>query len=794
MRLFILTSVFIISVLFVQGQEKQRLKKSDIKVNSGMQTFPENVNTDPTNYLLLEGFDGTWLPDEWQKIDFHPVENWTQSNPENSMLNFDRIDELSKFSALVQWLPENQNEWLISPQIVANEFPTTLHWYAGVSGPWLMDATLRCLISIDNGENWTEIWNAVDEISPISDWSWNKIVLNLNEFADEPFQLAWNYVGNNGDLAGIDGIHLISGENYIYFSDFEDYAVNEMVVLNDTTGSWTTWNEKPGSFEDAFIVDDQAHSPTKSVEVVDSNNLILKLGEKTEGKYKIQVKYFIPNHKSAGFNVQHFQQPGLEEAFSILFKPNGIGQVNAGMENAKTFNYDQGEWNTITTFINMDDNWTELLINNELIYEWPFHYQSTTDNGTLQLGSINFRNIAPQNDSSGFFFDDIEFISIETTLSPKLFISDTSFTENINNVGTHNNTIKIGNLGIQELVFQNVITYPLPFESIFQNNLNSPKLNSESKINGISVNDSVLKYDGENVSAVGNGVSDYNWKIASMFPSDLIKPHIGKEIYKIDIYFSDLPTDTKIQLFDMGSFISGQPGDLIYEQDFTPVPNSWNSIVLDSSIYLDGSDIWVACQLSGELGTHIPGVDIGPADKNGNWILFSDKWEHLSDYSSVNANWNIRAYLKSEAIIQWLSVSDTTGTLMEYEYTDLITTIDGRDLITGDYYCELLVRNNDPDKQEQKVKFNLTIINDLNEFGEKIQILIYPNPVSDRLVIESNEELLKIELINISGEVLYLEMINNKKTIIFVSRYPSGIYLLKATNKHKSNTVKVIIE
>ena len=173
--------------------------------------FDFTTNGNPSTVFIDEGFDidGDFPPGDWTQTIMNSNNTWTQTNAADN--NFNTIDPNSLFSAMVPWVAENQDEWLYTPEIDAmGEIPLTLTVYVGISGPWLMDATLKCLISDDGGTTWMELWDAYDYIDPNADWEWYLFTTNLDDYATSEFQLAWQYVGNNGDLAGIDNIKIES--------------------------------------------------------------------------------------------------------------------------------------------------------------------------------------------------------------------------------------------------------------------------------------------------------------------------------------------------------------------------------------------------------------------------------------------------------------------------------------------------------------------------------------------------------------------------------------------------------
>jgi hypothetical protein len=80
----------------------------------------------------------------------------------------------------------------------------TLDFYAGHSTAWLMNATLKLHISDDGGSSWTQLWEAVNDGGA---WDWRPVSVDLSDYTTrDEVMLAWQYVGNDGDLVGIDAV------------------------------------------------------------------------------------------------------------------------------------------------------------------------------------------------------------------------------------------------------------------------------------------------------------------------------------------------------------------------------------------------------------------------------------------------------------------------------------------------------------------------------------------------------------------------------------------------------------
>lgn len=810
--LFLSTALMVtFSLSYAQSPLMTKAQTLGLKSSGVQHPMVQKQTTSTRTVLLQEGFDNTWLPDGWTVIDFHATTNWNQNNPAPPAPEFSTIDPNSLFSAMCMWIAQDQDEWLISPEIDANgETPVTLSWYAGVSGAYLdPGATLRCLISTDGGANWTELWNAIDVIDPAADWAWNMVSLNLDSYSGAPFHLAWNYVGNDGDLVGVDGVLLKSGFDFIFADDMESYTLGSYLAESDQTGFWTTWTNSPGGPEDAFIVNEQAASPTQSVEVVGSTtDLILKMGNKTSGKYQFNTKYYVVAGNGGHLNMQHFESPGIEWAWELFFGNDGTGYINACIANAAVFNYTPETWVQIKCVVDIDNDWTQLYIDDVLIHEWTFSCQANEETGTLQLGGMDFFAGAPTGQTAHYYFDDVEYILLQESVTPPTIDIDNSPITMILETGTTgSDVVNMGNTGDQDLEYQVVTTFPqgnialgrpatgeTPAIAKDLHTVITADPEYSSSVNGIADRDVVLHYDGENSSAIGATSGDYQWRVAAKFTPDVVQPYIGMMISSVDVYINDPGIAYKVQIYDMGSFNTPGPGDLLYEADFTATPESWNTIPIDDPIYLDGSDIWVGYWVSSTAGSFTPGCDAGPLNINGDWLSSGPGWGHLSGNPDLQFNWNIRANLTGDPIIQWLSVDPAEGMLSKDEYIDVDVTIDATGLVSGQYDGKLIVRNNDPNNEAVNINVILGVTVGLNENGEQEFVAVYPNPANDFLRINTNGNLNSIRIMNLVGQIIYESQIQNSNTTINISDFESGVYFIQVETTNGTTTQKIVIQ
>ena len=60
-------------------------------------------------------------------------------------------------------------------------------------------------------------------------------------------------------------------------------------------------------------------------------------------------------------------------------------------------------------------------------------------------------------------------------------------------------------------------------------------------------------------------------------------------------------------------------------------------------------------------------------------------------------------------------------------------------------------------------------------------VLVYPNPVSEKLSIEAKEAIGKVEIYNVMGTLVYSQKDCESKVEIETSQLPAGTYLIRLT-------------
>ena len=808
-RYFSLVIAFTMAFSFANAQntitkaQALGLKSNTVNVSAEKSTMSTRA------VLLEEGFDADFPPTGWTVETFNATNNWVQDNPADN--NFDEIDPASLFSALVGYIAEDQNEWVISPVIdAAGDSPLRVEWYAGVSGPWLNPgATLILNISTDGGTTWMPLWDAIDVIDPAADWAWNFVSTDLSAYADTPFQLGWQYVGNDGDLCAFDGVSVKTGYNYVYETGFEEWTAGEYLVDNAESGFWTTWSDAPATAEDAFVSDEQSVSPSNSVEMEGTSDLVLKMGDKTSGVYQFNVKYWIDTDFGGYINLQHFEAPGIEWAVEVYFGAttgDNNGFMYAGSADSIYFTHPHAQWMQLEFMIDLDNDWAEFYLDDVMLAEWQFSLQAQGEVGTPQLGGSNIYSGAMGTEVPHFYFDDIEFIVVqEGTTPPIMDVDDAPVAATVETGDIFETVFELGNAGFDDLLYNVTVTYPLGNKAMDQEpaganapkNINAVHTATTSLVspnNEISERDITLNYDGDPASAIGSA-SDFEYRVSARFPADMLVPYIGTTLDKVDVFIQDQANEYKIQIYDMGNIHTPGPGELLHEQTFTDNgPESWVTVELDTPIFIEGGDIWVGYWLSATGGLFVPGTDGGPAHPDGDWFSTGPGWSHLSNNPDLDYNWNIRANLTGSPITKWLSTDASSGTLVADEYIDVTATLDATQVESDVYTGKIVIRSNDVVNDEATKTIVMNVVVGIGENGKEERIVVYPNPASNYLHIGSNGEITNVRLINTIGQIVSDHNVGLSDFTLSTENLPKGVYFVNIKTENGTTTQKVIIE
>lgn len=328
--------------------------------------------------------------------------------------------------------------------------------------------------------------------------------------------------------------------------------------------------------------------------------------------------------------------------------------------------------------------------------------------------------------------------------------------------------------------------------------------------------------DSEVTSAVGGGGTIY-WGI--MFPAEDLAPYIGSSMTKVALY--DFEAGDATLSISYGG--DKAPATTVHSQNFVfEGSQEFFELDLTSPIPITNENVWITLYQSG--AEYPAAVTDYTGDPNGRWVSIDGNgwYDLISLNSELDFTWFLRVYASNEAkggqvyeieklqgnvgvelnatsldkpksiassrngdeeILDHYNIyrSTTNG---NYELIEETTDNKFFDEIEkGTYYYQVTAVytrgdeecESDPatayeDQSKDYVVIEVTAINENGVVGT----MVYPNPTDGNLNINA-ENMRRITIVNALGQMVYDREVNSDETIINMSQFDAGIYLVRIT-------------
>lgn len=214
---------------------------------------------------------------------------------------------------------------------------------------------------------------------------------------------------------------LLATAQVVFQDDFEGYSPGTYVAEN-SNGNWRTWDNSPGTPEDATANGLIAHGGAVSAEIFGPSasgpvDFVHDFGGLTGGHYQLSFWIRVENNAGGYFNLMHNGDPAnLSFALESYFSNDGTGYMMVNSVQYP-FTHTQGEWNEVKFDINMADDEAEFFMNGTSIHQWQWSMEADSPSGLNQLDWADF------------------FAAAAGTVTPSHYYIDDFTLENVANVG-----------------------------------------------------------------------------------------------------------------------------------------------------------------------------------------------------------------------------------------------------------------------------------------------------------------------------------------------------------------------
>ena len=573
---------------------------------------------------------------------------------------------------------------------------------------------------------------------------------------------------------------MMQAQTVVFSDNFDSYTAGQKLCSQNST-NWTTWSNAPGTAEDAVISTEQASTPSNSLKITGTNDIIYRFSNQTSGVFDIDFNYYVPSTGSgAYFNLQHYYNPGVEWAFECFLYNSGTGYITINNSNTN-FNYPTNAWFPVKIHVDLDNNSAILTVNNTDVITWTFSNTSENTGGICQLGSVNFYAGAPNNASGTYYVDDFVFTEISAANDGSfVFTPEGDINVNVAPNTTGSYTLNLSNPGGTPVNYRIVPVYNVePSAAEMETTLSR---SGEVSDNGILFGSTFV------ATAIGFPASEI-----------ITRNLIGATLDRIDVYLTnvDLMLNPKIQIYDMNGILVDGPGEVAYEQSFSPI-EGLNSISLTTPYLLDGRDLWFGVYFeqteataASETRPVVGCDDATTPDPYGNWCKNSVAWNRLNTNSELTYNWAITGYVSGAGITPWMSIAPATqGTIAANgsAQANITFTVGNESTYTGKLYLYSNDLNNDVNI------LNVTVVvTDGVDENEAIRISIFPNPATDVLNIAS-ESINRVEVFNMAGQRVWDGQYSENEITIATHNWAPGSYMVKVTANGTAKVEKIIVK
>lgn len=198
--------------------------------------------------------------------------------------------------------------------------------------------------------------------------------------------------------------------------NFDSYTTGQ--YLGSQSPCWEPWDGINGGSVDVIVNGTEGVNGTAAIEINDSEDMVLKLGGRTSGRYNLSFKMKLKPNRAGHYNLLHAFTPNNTSTddlngAGVFFLPNGEGYL-LYQGNDYQFNYGSAaNWINVHNIIDLDNDLVTLYVNGVEIDTWPFSYDTNSGSNPVVLEGVDFFSFDSQNYIYEFFVDDVSLVDMD---------------------------------------------------------------------------------------------------------------------------------------------------------------------------------------------------------------------------------------------------------------------------------------------------------------------------------------------------------------------------------------------
>ena len=221
-----------------------------------------------------------------------------------------------------------------------------------------------------------------------------------------------------------------------WYDDFESYEVGQYLdnESDPLDGGWHGWDNDPAA--GAYVVEDQAHSPTKSLEVVDVEDPVHEFNI-TEGKWNMTCYQYIPGDTTGSpyFIMLDIYEDGGAKNWALQVAFNTVTDTVESEPEGMTLPIIYDDWVEIKVEIDLEEDYQYVYYGGDLLTEKSWS-EGVSGGGITEIQCVDLWG----NGASAHYYDDFSLVEVAVGEQPELEIGAISgglgLSSSVKNVGT----------------------------------------------------------------------------------------------------------------------------------------------------------------------------------------------------------------------------------------------------------------------------------------------------------------------------------------------------------------------
>lgn len=588
---------------------------------------------------------------------------------------------------------------------------------------------------------------------------------------------------------------------------FENYQSGDRICVL-SPDHWFTWNDGPGTAEDAEVTDIQAYQGLNSLHISNASDVLLSLNNKTSGRFEISFHAYVPSGKTAMFGIlQDFDGPDSKWGFQCFFDSGSSGSI-VTEGNTKNFSLPHNQWFLVKNIIDLDNDHIEIYLNQNLLQEWQWSKGMDSIPGVPELGAMNLfawnaNGRVPEMFVDSIVYQELPQLDYPRNLTYSLDSNNVTLSWNPPLIGdptgyrVYRNDAVIEN-STTELSFQDINLYPGTYyyhvNAIYNSGMSPGQPPVEVTVPGGTLRKFVLL-------EIATGTWCVYCPGAALAAEDFIDSNQNVAVieYHNNDDFANAASDYRNNYYGVYGFptatfdgsdqiAGGHPSISMYP---TYLPEYLDRAKKLSLFSLD-MDVTESSPLNYEVIVNAAKIYAYQDDEIVLHLVLTE--------SHIEYAWENQTELNF-AFIQMYP--DQFGTKADFSNNNTFSNSYSVELNPGSNVAnfELVAFLQDNNTKEilqaEKIKLFHTGIESILTSNERISI--YPNPASGKLTIESRMPMEHYQVLDQLGRIIKESVdpaaLNQSlyKTVIDVSDLKKGVYFLSVKSKEYNSIEKLIV-